>query len=132
MALKGQCHEIFLTTAKKPYILDLHFSHELQSPKFVLEPSAFFFSGRGWGGRLYICTMYMIHNGRFRYGCSFPQPQSIPLRPFRIFSKIRGDIRSSRFATDVNDTGGKWKKSSIRKMLIILFSHLWVVEETYL
>jgi hypothetical protein len=22
-----------------------------------------------------------------------PQPQSIPLRPFRIFSKIRGDIR---------------------------------------
>ncbi len=35
-----------------------------------------------------------------------PQPQSIPLRPFRIFSKIRGDIRSSRFATVVNDTGG--------------------------
>ncbi len=32
-----------------------------------------------------------------------PQPQSIPLRPFRIFSKIRGDIRSSRFATGVND-----------------------------
>jgi hypothetical protein len=30
-----------------------------------------------------------------------PQPQSIPLRPFRIFSKIRGDIRSSRFATGV-------------------------------
>ena len=26
-------------------------------------------------------------------------PDSIPLRPFRIFSKIRGDIRSSRFAT---------------------------------
>ncbi len=24
-----------------------------------------------------------------------PQPQSIPLRPFRIFSKIRGDIRKS-------------------------------------
>ncbi len=37
-------------------------------------------------------------------------PQSIPLRPFRIFSKIRGDIRSTRFATGVNDTGGKWKK----------------------
>jgi hypothetical protein len=61
-----------------------------------------------------------------------PQPQSIPLRPFRIFSKIRGDIRSSRFATGINDTGGKWKKSSIRKILIILFGHLWVVEETYI
>jgi hypothetical protein len=61
-----------------------------------------------------------------------PQPQSIPLRPFQIFSKIRGDIRSSRFATGVNDTGGKWKKSSIRKILIILFGHLWVVEETYI
>jgi hypothetical protein len=33
-----------------------------------------------------------------------PQPQSIPLILFRIFSKIRGDIRSLRFAT-----GGKWK-----------------------
>jgi hypothetical protein len=40
------------------------------------------------------------------------------------------DIRSSRFATGVNDTGGKWKKSLIRKILIILFGHLWVVEET--
>jgi hypothetical protein len=38
----------------------------------------------------------------------------MPLRPFRIFSKIRRDIRSSRFATGVNDTGGKWKNSSIR------------------
>ncbi len=32
---------------------------------------------------------------------------TLPLRPFRIFSKIRGDIRSSRFATGVSDTGGK-------------------------
>jgi hypothetical protein len=53
---------------------------------------------------------------------------SIPLKPLRIFSKICGDIRSSRFATGVNDTGGKWKKSSIRKILTILFGHLWVVE----
>ncbi len=30
----------------------------------------------------------------------FPKPLIIP---------IRGDIRSSRFATGVNDTGGKWK-----------------------
>ncbi len=38
----------------------------------------------------------------------FPQPQSIPFRPFRIFSKIRGDIRESRCTTGVNDTGGKF------------------------
>ena len=36
-----------------------------------------------------------------------PQPQSIPCRPFRIFSKIRGDIRESRCTTGINDTGGK-------------------------
>jgi hypothetical protein len=36
-----------------------------------------------------------------------PQPQSIPFRPFQIFSKIRGDIRESRCTTGVNDTGGK-------------------------
>jgi hypothetical protein len=35
-----------------------------------------------------------------------PQPQSIPLGPFRIFSKIRGDT-GGKFATGVNDTGGK-------------------------
>ena len=38
----------------------------------------------------------------------FPQPQSIPLRPFQIFSKIRGDIRKSRCTTGINDTGGKF------------------------
>jgi hypothetical protein len=68
----------------------------------------------------------------FASGSVSLQPQNIPLRPFRIFSKIRGDIRSSGFATGVNDTGGKWKKSSNRKILIILFSHLWVEEETYI
>jgi hypothetical protein len=36
-----------------------------------------------------------------------PQPQSIPSRPFQIFSKIRGDIRKSRCTTGINDTGGK-------------------------
>jgi len=39
-----------------------------------------------------------------------PKPLSLPIGPFRIFSKIRGDIRSSRFATGVNNTGGKCKK----------------------
>jgi hypothetical protein len=49
------------------------------------------------------------------------------LGPFRFFSKILGDIRSSRCTTGVVDTDGKWKISSIRKVLIILFRHLWVV-----
>ncbi len=35
------------------------------------------------------------------------KPLIIPLGSFRIFSKIRGDIRSSMFATGVSDTGGK-------------------------
>ena len=51
-------------------------------------------------------------------------PLSIPLGSFQIFSKIRGDIHSSRCTTGVVDTGGKWKKSSIIKVLIILFGHL--------
>ncbi len=37
----------------------------------------------------------------------FPQPLSIPLGLFRIFSKIRKDIRSSRCSTGVVDTGDK-------------------------
>ncbi len=61
-----------------------------------------------------------------------PKSLIILLGPFRTFSKFRGDICSSRFATGVNDTGGKWKKSSSRKILIILFGHLWVVELTYI
>jgi hypothetical protein len=34
----------------------------------------------------------------------FPQPQSVLLRPFRIFSKIRGDIRKSFGAPPVSTT----------------------------
>jgi hypothetical protein len=41
---------------------------------------------------------------------SFPQALIIPLGPFRIFSKIREDIRSSRFAAGVVDTGGQMEK----------------------
>ena len=60
-----------------------------------------------------------------------PKPLSIPLGPFRTFSKIRGDIRSSSCTTGVVDTGGKWKKSSVIKVLFILFGHLWEVELPY-
>ncbi len=41
--------------------------------------------------------------------------------PFRIFSKIRRDIRSSRCTTGVVDISGKCKKPSIIKDLINLF-----------
>jgi hypothetical protein len=37
-----------------------------------------------------------------------PQPQSIPLTPFQILLKIRGDICKSRCTTGINDTGGKF------------------------
>ncbi len=87
-----------------------------------------------------VATQYICFKGTvsrdflllFFYESVSPQPQSIPLGPFRIFSKIRGDIRSSRLTTGVTDTGGKWKKSSIRKILIILLEHLWIVELTYI
>ncbi len=50
----------------------------------------------------------------------FPlKPLSVPLGPIQIFWKIPGDI----WTTGVVDTGGKWKKSLIRKVLIILFGH---------
>ncbi len=68
----------------------------------------------------------------FFHGSVSPKPLSIPLRLFQIFSKIRGDIRGSRYTTGVNNTGGKWKKSSRRKILTILFGHLWVVELTFI
>jgi hypothetical protein len=48
-----------------------------------------------------------------------PKPLSIPLGLFRVFSQILREIRSSRCTIGVVDTGGKWKKSSIRKVLII-------------
>jgi hypothetical protein len=36
-----------------------------------------------------------------------PRPPSIPLGPFQIFSKIRGDIRELMFITGVVDTSDK-------------------------
>jgi hypothetical protein len=59
-----------------------------------------------------------------------PNPLMIPLGPFRIFSKICGDIRSSRFATGVVDTGGKWEIFN-QKIFYDYFGHLWVVELAY-
>ncbi len=61
----------------------------------------------------------------------FPQAPDYTIRADSNFSKIRGDIRSWRCTTGVFDTGGKCKKSSIRKVSIIYFGHLWVVELAY-
>jgi hypothetical protein len=57
-----------------------------------------------------------------------PKPLSIPSEPFRKFADI---FAATRRTTAVKDTGGKWKKSSIREVLNILYGHLWVVELTY-
>jgi hypothetical protein len=62
----------------------------------------------------------------FLHGSVSPKPLITPLGSFKIFPKICGDIRSSKCTTSVIDTGGKWKKSSIRKICIICFGHLWV------
>jgi hypothetical protein len=51
-------------------------------------------------------------------------PPSIQLGSFQKISKFRGN----KCTTSVVDTGGKWKKISIRKAWSILFGHLWVVE----
>jgi hypothetical protein len=63
---------------------------------------------------------------------SFPQAPEYTIRAVSVFFEIRRDIRSSRCTTGVVDTSGKWKKSSIRIILIILFGQLWVVELIYL
>ncbi len=56
-----------------------------------------------------------IFDFRFFHESVSPKHLSIPLRPFRNFSKILGGIRGSRCTTGVNDTGGKWKKTFKQK-----------------
>jgi hypothetical protein len=62
------------------------------------------------------------------YMDQFPQaPDYIPF--FRAVSNFFEISRTQlkvhhRFTTGVNDTGGKWEKSSIRKVFIISFGHL--------
>jgi hypothetical protein len=60
-------------------------------------------------------------NAAFLHGSVSPKPLIIPLRPFQIFPKIRGDIWSSRCTTGVVDTGGKWKKIFNKKNLHYFF-----------
>ncbi len=84
-----------------------------------------------------VCTLYLegqcyeISDFWLFSWNSFPQAPEYTVRAVSNFSKISGDICSSRCTTSDVDTGGKWKKSSIIKILIILFWHLWEVELTY-
>ncbi len=48
-----------------------------------------------------------IFDFRFFHESVSPRPPSIPLGPFWIFLKIRGDIREWIFIVGVNDTGDK-------------------------
>ncbi len=61
----------------------------------------------------------------------FPQAPDYSKGPFRIFSKIHGDIPSSRFASGVVDTSGKWNNLQSEKFIILLV-HLWMLELTYI
>ena len=73
-----------------------------------------------------------IFDFRFSTWISFPQAPDYTIRVVsNFFENSQRDIRSSRCTTGVVDTGGKWKKSSIRKIFIISFGHLWVVELAY-
>jgi hypothetical protein len=73
-----------------------------------------------------------------------PNPLIIPLGPFRIFSKIRGYIRSSRFASGVNDTGGNlppvssipvaichWRRWHRRQICRRYRWHRWQISHRY-
>jgi hypothetical protein len=60
-----------------------------------------------------------IYAFRFLHKSASLGPLSIPLGPFRIFSKIRGDIRERMFNSDVNDTGTLHLK--IKVLLIFHF-----------
>ncbi len=80
------------------------------------------------------CSMaqYRVQHGSVE-GCGVAQLRvqrvSAPdytIKAISNFLKIRGDIGSSRCTSSV-----KWKKSSIRKVFIIFFGHLWVVELAY-
>ncbi len=74
---------------------------------------------------------YEIVDLRFFHEFVSPEPLLVSQQGYFKFFKIRGDIGSSRCTSGAVDTGGKWKKYSIRKVLIILFGHLWSGELTY-
>jgi hypothetical protein len=88
---------------------------------------------------LHLVFIYKIHNLKgqcheifniwfFRESVS-PKPLNTIRAVLNFFENSR---RYSQLkGTGVFDTGGKWKKSSIIKVFIVLFGHLWEVELTY-
>ncbi len=62
------------------------------------------------------------------------QPKMLDPDPYQMNTNPQpcGDICSSRCTIGVVDNGGKWEKSLISKILIILFGHLWVVDTFFL
>ncbi len=76
-----------------------------------------------WNYLLYMSIEYIdlkgqcheIFNLWFFSWISFFQATEHTIRAVSNFSKIRGDIRFSRFTTGVVDTGGKLKKSSLSR-----------------
>jgi hypothetical protein len=74
----------------------------------------------------------MMFKGRltrdFRLQVFFISPWPLPLWPFRVLSKIRGDIRESMFVTGVIDTGDKLftgVNDISEKSLSQIFSDRW-------
>jgi hypothetical protein len=59
----------------------------------------------------------------------FPQAPDYTIRAVStFFENSRRYSQLKVHHTGVADTGGKWKKSSIRKIFIISSGHLWLVE----
>ncbi len=63
---------------------------------------------RIWNISRYRDSATRFSTSGFLHGSVSPKPLIISLGPLRIFSKMRGDIRSSRCTTGVVDTGGKF------------------------
>ncbi len=63
---------------------------------------------------------------------SFPPAPEYPIRTVSNFFENSRRYSQLKVDTGVADTGSKWEKSSIRKILIILLGHLWIVELTYI
>ncbi len=123
--LKGQCHEIFVfkffSWISFPQAPALSYTCTVVSVNgtpveaklctFTFESTHFVFN---------LCPIYTHDGASAKFSTNSQETAysvTIPVGPFRIFPKIWEDIRSSRHHRGVVDTGGKWAKSSVRKVL---------------
>ncbi len=72
-----------------------------------------------------------IFDFRFFHESVSPKPLSIPIGCVKFFWKFTEIFAAQGASPCCRPTSRKWKKSSVRKVFIILFEHLWVVELTY-